>query len=59
MEKIKYKIYLWIMGWTGQLNSWAWREHTKILRSKQSKDMENLIRNQENQAYLEELKHKL
>jgi hypothetical protein len=56
---IKYKIYLWIMGWTGQLNAWAWREHTKILRAKQSKDMEDLIRNQENQAYLEELKHKL
>ena len=46
------------MGWTGQLNAWAWREHTKILRAKQNKDMENLIRNQENQAYLEELKHK-
>ena len=59
MEKIKYRIYLWIMGWSGQLNAWAWREHTKILRAKQSKDMEKLIRNQENQAYLEELKHKL
>ena len=47
------------MGWTGQLNAWAWREHTKILRAKQRKDMENLIRHQENQAYLEELKHKL
>ncbi len=59
MEEIKFKIYLWIMGWSGQLNSWAWREHTKILRSKQSKDMEDLIRNQENRAYLEELKRKL
>ena len=47
------------MGWSGQLNSWAWRRHAKILRAKQSKDMEKLIRNQENQAYLEELKHKL
>ena len=59
MEEIKFKIYLWIMGWSGQLNSWAWREHTKILRSKQSRDMEDLIRNQENSAYLEELKRKL
>ena len=59
MEEIKFKIYLWIMGWSGQLNSWAWREHTKILRSKQSKDMDDLIRNQENRAYLEELKRKL
>ena len=47
------------MGWTGQLNAWAWREHTKILRAKQSKAMEDLIRNQENSAYLEELKRKL
>ena len=59
MEEIKFKIYLWVMGWSGQLNSWAWRKHTKILRSKQSKDMDNLIRNQENRAYLEELKRKL
>ena len=29
------------------------------IRSKQSKDMEDLIRNQENIAYLEELKEKL
>tara|TARA_B100000902_G_scaffold249929_1_gene236516 strand:- start:664 stop:843 length:180 start_codon:yes stop_codon:yes gene_type:complete len=59
MEEIKFKIYLWIMGWTGKLNAWAWREHTKILRAKQSKDMEKLIRNQENHEYLEELKRKL
>ncbi len=47
------------MGWSGQLNSWAWCRHAKILRAKQNKDMEVLIRNQENTAYLEELKHKL
>ena len=23
-KKIKMKILLWIQGWTGQLNSWAW-----------------------------------
>ena len=27
------KFYMWIMGWSGQLSSWAWREHVKILRS--------------------------
>ncbi len=54
-----FKFYLWIMGWSGQLNAWAWREHSKILRAKQSKDMEALIRNQENYEYLEELKRKL
>ena len=47
------------MKWSGQINSWAWRKHAKILRSKQNKDMEALIRNQENNAYLEELKKKL
>ena len=54
-----FKFYLWIMGWSGQLNSWAWRKHAKILRAKQSVEMEALIRNQENNAYLEELKKKL
>ena len=28
------KYYMWIMGWSGQLNAWAWRKHVKILRSK-------------------------
>ncbi len=54
-----FKFYLWIMGWSGQLNAWAWREHAKILRAKQSKDMEDLVRRQENYEYLEELKRKL
>jgi hypothetical protein len=47
------------MEWSGRINSWAWRKHARILRDKQSKDMETLIRNQENSAYLEELKKKL
>ena len=24
---------MWIMGWSGKLSAWAWREHVKILRS--------------------------
>jgi len=28
-----FKFYLWVMGWSGQLNAWAWRKHVKILRS--------------------------
>jgi hypothetical protein len=55
----KFKIYLWIMGWSGQLNSWAWRKHAKILRARQKVDAEKLTRDQENSAYLEELKRKL
>ena len=47
------------MGWSGQLNSWAWREHAKILRARQKVDAEKLTRDQENSAYLEELKRKL
>jgi hypothetical protein len=47
------------MKYAGMLNSWAWRKHSKILRAKQNQEMEELIRNQENSAYLEELKKKL
>jgi|TARA_R100000789_G_scaffold50140_1_gene50211 hypothetical protein len=24
IKKLKMVIFLWIQGWTGQLNSWAW-----------------------------------
>tara|TARA_R100000951_G_C2609449_1_gene170757 strand:- start:801 stop:944 length:144 start_codon:yes stop_codon:yes gene_type:complete len=47
------------MKWAGTLNSWAWRKHSRILRAKQSKEMQDLIRHQENFEYLEELKRKL
>jgi len=59
LDKYTYEIMLFLMKWSGQINSWAWRKHAKILRAKQSKDMEDLIRKQENNAYLEELKRKL
>ena len=58
-DKYIYEGLHFIMKWSGQINSWAWRKHAKILRGKQSKDMEALIRNQDNSAYLEELKKKL
>jgi hypothetical protein len=44
------KIYLWIMGWSGALNSWAWRKQAAIIKDKQQK---------ENEEYLKELKRKL
>ena len=47
------------MGWSGQLSAWAWRKHVKILKRQQNKDHEAIIRNQENQEYLEMLKRKL
>ena len=44
------KIYLWIMGWSGAINSWAWRKQAEIIKNDQRKDEEK---------YLEELKKKL
>ncbi len=26
------KFYLWIMGWSGAINSWAWRKQARIVR---------------------------
>tara|TARA_R100000426_G_C4799788_1_gene102075 strand:- start:778 stop:921 length:144 start_codon:yes stop_codon:yes gene_type:complete len=47
---MKLKIYLWIMGWSGAINSWAWRKQAAIIKDKQQK---------ENEEYLKELKKKL
>ncbi len=58
-DKYIYEGLHFIMKWSGQINSWAWRKHSKILRAKQSVAMEKLTRDQENSAYLEELKRKL
>ena len=44
------KIYLWIMGWSGAINSWAWRKQAAIIKNKQQI---------ENEEYLKELKDKL
>ncbi len=58
-DKFVYQGLHFIMKWAGTLNSWAWRKHSKILRTKQSKEMEELVRRQENYECLEELKRKL
>ena len=44
------KIYLWIMGWSGKINTWAWNKQVDIVRAKQRKAEEE---------YLKELKNKL
>ena len=44
------RIYLWIMGWSGAINSWAWRKQAAIVRKHNREDEEK---------YLEELKNKL
>jgi len=58
-DKYIYQGLHFLMKWAGEINSWAWSKHARILRNKQSKDMEDLIRRQENSQYLEELKKKL
>ena len=58
-DKYIYQGLHFLMKWSGQINSWAWRKHARILRDKQKIAMDKLTRNQENNAYLEELKRKL
>ena len=48
--RMMLKIYLWIMGWSGKINTWAWNKQVDIVRAKQRKDEEE---------YLKELKKKL
>ena len=44
------KFYLWVMGSSGAINSWAWRKQAAIVRDKNREEEEN---------YLKELKKKL
>ena len=53
------KIYLWIMGWSGAINAWAWRKQAAIIKNEQQIQHDKLIRDRENSEYLEELKKKL
>ena len=44
------KFYLWVMGWSGKINTWAWNKQASIIKNQKRK---------ENEEYLEELKKKL
>jgi len=44
------KFYLWVMGWSGSINSWAWKKQANIIKNKQQ---------EENEQYLKELQKKL
>ena len=44
------KFYLWVMGWSGTINAWAWCKQAAIIKNKQQK---------ENEEYIRELKKKL
>ena len=35
IKKLKMNILLWIQGWSGQLNSWAWTEWSRLHRKDQ------------------------
>jgi len=28
------KFYLWVMGWSGSINTWAWHKQAKIIKNK-------------------------
>ena len=34
-DKFIYQGLHFVMRWSGRINSWAWREHVKILRREQ------------------------
>ena len=38
------KIYLWIMGWSGAINAWAWRKQAAIVREKNRKEEEDYLK---------------
>ena len=46
----KLKFYLWGMGWSGSINTWAWNKQATIIKNKQQL---------ENEEYLRELEKKL
>ncbi len=54
-----FRFYLWVMGWSGKINTWAWQKQASILKKQQRLEHEKMVRNKENFEYLEELKRKL
>ena len=32
------KFYLWVMGWSGSINTWAWRKQAKIIKKGQGNE---------------------
>ena len=44
------KFYLWVMGWSGSINTWAWSKQAEIIKNSKRKDEEE---------YLKELEKKL
>jgi len=34
---MRIRFYIWLMGISGTISAWAWREHVKILRAERIK----------------------
>ena len=47
IKKLKMAIFLWIQGWTGQLNSWAWTKWDILHRQDWVKDYKEWKKNNE------------
>ncbi len=47
LDKLIYESLHFIMKYAGQLNSWAWRKHVKMIRNKKQ---------QEDEEYLKEIR---
>ena len=54
-DKYIYNGLHFIMKYAGQLNSWAWREHVKILKRQQNIEREKLTREQEERLQKREI----
>ena len=48
--RMMFKFYIWVMGWSGKINTWAWNKQVDIVKANQRKEEEE---------YLKELKKKL
>ena len=33
-----FKFYIWVMGWSGKINTWAWNKQVDIIRANQRKE---------------------
>ena len=38
-----FKFYIWVMGWSGRINTWAWNKQVNIVRAKQRKEEEDYL----------------
>ena len=39
-----FKFYIWVMGWSGKINTWAWNKQVDIVRANQRKEEEDYLK---------------